>query len=247
MLDPAHPLPLDLTNFDTYIESCRRLAQERLTGLASPERASEVEDDLNLYPRLGALADPRDILVLDEKTIAAGEVQRAAQTLLEGGVLLEHACAGEATRLGLGTKYLINPRLDLGPGVLADLLGRDNHLEHPPEGLRPLSLGRRHMLQMAWDIWQLALEMGQDPRQALARQHLLVIVNEASAQRILDDFQEAAYYGFERRQVLFMVQRSFHGFSCRQGNWFYDESSPIRLHNHGHMLMQSLHAQRPQA
>ena len=154
-------------------------------------------------------------------------------------MLLEHACAGEATRLGLGSKYLLTPRIDLTPEVLERLLGPEPDLEHPPDSLRPLSLGRRHMLQMAWDLWQLALELGQDPREVLSRQHLLIIVNQASAPKILADFQEASFYGFTRAQVLFMVQQTFHGLSFGQGDWFCDPDSPRRLHNHGQMLMQS--------
>ncbi|MBI4800386.1 MAG: hypothetical protein HY794_16975 [Desulfarculus sp.] len=239
MLDPAQPVPLDLASFDTYLGTCLRLARERLAGLTSLERVALAQDDLNQYPRLAGLSEPRDILVLDEHSIQARDIERAAETLLSGGVLLEHACAGEATRLGLGTKYLIVPRRDLTPAVLAELLGPRPLLDNPPDSLRPLSLGRRHMLQMAWDLWQLALEMGQDPRRALGRQHLLVIVNDASAQRILEDFQEAGFYGFDRRKVLFMVQRAFHGLNYRQGAWFHDTASPLRLHNHGQMLMQT--------
>jgi hypothetical protein len=221
------------------LQTCRRMAEERLAPYAGPEQVALALDGLNQYPRLPLLEEPRDILVVDEQSISARDIERAAEALLAGAVLLEHTCAGEATRLGLGTKYLINPRRQINQAVLAELLGTDITLEHPPESLRPLSLGRRHMLQMAWDLWQLALEMGQDPRRALGRQHLLIIVNDASAQRILDDFQEASFYGFDRRRVLFMVQRAFHGLNRRQGVWFYDTASPLRLHNHGQMLMQT--------
>ncbi|CAO0824871.1 conserved hypothetical protein [Desulfarculales bacterium] len=239
MLDPSQPLPIGLADFDDYIQTCLRLAQQRLAGHHSPEQVALVQDELNQYPRLPLLEEPRDILVVDEHSINARDIERAAEALLAGGVFLEHACAGEATRLGLGTKYLINPRRHLTPAVLDELIGPDRSLEHPPETMRPLSLGRRHMLQMAWDLWQLALEMGQDPRRVLSRQHLLVIVNDASVQSILHDFQEASFYGLDRRKVLFMVQRAFHGLNCCQGQWFYDLASPLRLHNHGQMLMQT--------
>ncbi len=239
MLDPSQPLPIGLADFNAYMGTCLDLAQERLAGYSGPEQVALAQDDLNQYPRLPLLEEPRDILVVDEVSISARDIERAAEALLAGGVLLEHACAGEATRLGLGTKYLVNPRRHLTPAVLEELLGAECALEHPPDTLRPLSLGRRHMLQMAWDLWQLALDMGQDPRRVLSRQHLLVIVNDASAQPILEDFQEASFYGFDRRKVLFMVQRAFHGLNRLQGRWFYDTASPLRLHNHGQMLMQT--------
>lgn len=239
MIDPYQPQPVGLADFDAYERTCLRLAQERLAAYPGPEQVAAAQDDLNQYPRLPLLEEPRDIWVVDERSIKGRDLKRAAQALLAGSVLLEHACAGEATRLGLGTKYLINPRRDLTPEVLAQLVDPDEELQHTPDSLRHLSLGRRHMLQMAWDLWHLALEMGQDPRQVLARQHLLVIVNEASDQAVLDDFQEAAFYGLERDKVLFMVQKAFHGLGRGQGDWFFDQSSPLRLHNHGQMLMQT--------
>jgi len=239
MLDPAQPTALDLTSFDTYLEGCRTLAAERLAGLASLDQVAAAEADLNQYPRLEDLAEPRGIQALDESFLSPGDLQRAAEALLDGAVLLEHACAGEATRLGLGTKYLINPRHDLGPAALKRLLEDDRDLEHPPQTLRPVSLGRRHMLQMAWDLWRLAEEHGRDPQAALQRQRLLVIVNEQSAQAVLDDFREADFYGFDRRKTLFMVQRAFHGLGLGPRGWFYDPLSPLRLHNHGQMLMQT--------
>lgn len=239
MIDPARPEPLDLKNFDAYLETCRQMLQRRLAGMASIEEVAKAESELNRYPRLDDLAEPRDIVVINDEFISPRDLERGVDALLAGAVLLEHACAGEATRLGLGTKYLINARRHLTPEILTDHLGPEPELPHPPEALRPLSLGRRHMLQLAWDLWRLAEENGLDPRQVLKRQHLLIIVNEQSAQGVIDDFREAQFYGFERRRVLFMVQRAFHGFNLGPQGWFYDQDSPLRLHNHGQMLMQT--------
>ena len=239
MLDPAQSPELDLTDLNTYIASCLRLAEERLADYAGPDEVARHEDELNQYPRLEALSDPRDIFVIDDKSVSTRDRQQAIDTIIQGGVLLEHTCAGEATRLGLGTKYLINPRLDLSPVVLQRLLGEDYQLEVSPDSLRPMTLGRRHMLQLAWDISQLAKEAGKDPQKTLAKQTLLIIVNEATYQLILQDFIEANYYGFKRQNVLFMVQKAFHGITKKDGKWVYDTQSPRRLHNHGQMLMQT--------
>ena len=239
MLDPAHPRPLDLTDFDSYIRSCLDLAQERLGQCPDVATVARQEDQLNRYPRMENLEDPRDIWVLDQKSVSSHDLSRAGESLLQGRVLLEHTCAGEATRLGLGTKYLINPPLDLTPEVLANLLGPDYSLAASPDSLRPMSLGRRHMLQLAWDLTRLAEETGQDPDQVLAAQHLLIIVNQASADRVLEDFQEARFYGFDQAKVLFMIQKAFHGITGQPGSWIYDPATPSRLHNHGQMLMQT--------
>ncbi|MFH2126492.1 MAG: hypothetical protein ABIK12_08240, partial [Pseudomonadota bacterium] len=118
MLDPSKPKPLDLTDFTGYINSCLELAESRLKGCASLEQVAQAEDELNAYARLGHLEEPKDIFITDEESITSRDIERAALALLDGKVLLEHTCAGEATRLGLGTKYLLNPRLDLDGEVM---------------------------------------------------------------------------------------------------------------------------------
>jgi hypothetical protein len=238
MLDPAEPRPIDLTDFSSYIHTCLEIANQRLADYPGPAQVEAEEDRLNQYPRLDSLEKPRDILVMED-LVDEADHKRARGALLDGAVLLEHTCAGEATRLGLGTKYLINPRLDLNPQVMTNLLGEGFDLAVEPGDLRSLSLGRRHMLQQAWDLTRLAEDQGRDPARVLARQRLLVIVNEASWQSVLHDFQEARFYGFSRPNVLFMVQQSFHGLDKNGQGWFYDTGSPRRLHNHGQMLMQT--------
>ncbi len=239
MLDPSQPQPIDLTDFTSYIRTCLDIAEERLAKYADLESVAAAEDELNKYPRLDSLEEPKDITVLDDEFVGGAEMDRARQALLDGVVLLEHTCAGEATRLGLGTKYLINPRLDLSPQVLTNLLGEDYEVPVAPDSLRSMSLGRRHMLQLAWDLSQLAEQAGLDPAKVLQKQTLLIIVNEASWETILHDFREANFYGFSRPRVLFMVQQAFHGINRGNKGWMYDTSAPRRLHNHGQMLMQT--------
>ncbi|MEW5913382.1 MAG: hypothetical protein AB1814_12550 [Thermodesulfobacteriota bacterium] len=195
-------------------------------------------EELNAYPRLDELQEPTGIHVLDNKMISKRDLSRATQALLSGKVLLEHACAGEATRLSLGTKYLINPRLDLTADMMLGLTGRRSWPVNP-RALRSMSLGRRHMLQLAWDLSHLARKQKKDPARVLNNQHLLVIINEASVNAVELDFLEAGFYGFDPAKVLFMVQKSFHGLNLRKGKWFYDLSSEPRLHNHGQMFMQT--------
>jgi hypothetical protein len=96
------------------------------------------------------------------------------------------------------------------------------------------------MLQLAWNIWHLALSRGRNPQLALARQYLLITVNQHSGWEIVEDFIRARFYGFSPAQVLFMMQHSFPGLKPdREGVWQVDESSPRLLHNHGQMVMQT--------
>jgi hypothetical protein len=238
MLDPSNPKPLDLTDFTTYINSCLGLAKQRLKKYSDIGQVAAAEEEINLYPRLKGLEKPRDIMVIDDQSISARDIENAVRALLAGEVLLEHTCAGEATRLGLGTKYLINPRLDLSGEVMQRLTGQETW-PVDPMSLRSMSLGRRHMLQLAWDLTNLAKDNGRDPERVLKNQHLLIIVNEASVTSVELDFHEARFYGFDPAKVLFMVQKSFHGLNLGPDGWFYDTSSPPRLHNHGQMLLQT--------
>ena len=238
MLDPAQSSPLDLNDFTSYIQSCLDLAHARLADFASPAEVEKAEDELNKYPRLDQLEEPKDIEVVEELA-SEGQIASVKKIILQGGVYWEHTCAGEATRLGLGTKYLLNPALDLSPEVMGRILGEGYELSVEPETLRSMTLGRRHMLQLGWDISRLAEEAGMDPAQVLARQSMLVIINEASYQAVLEDFLEAGFYGFDRRNIFFMVQKSFYGLNRNGAAWFYDTDSQNRLHNHGQMLLQT--------
>jgi hypothetical protein len=112
-----------------------------------------------------------------------------------------------------------------------------------PEELMHISLGTRHMLQMAFDMIKLAKKHGKSPEKVLSKQRMLVILNETTADQIIDEFMRYSYFGFERTNVMFMVQRSFHGIDLNKGEPFYDMSHDRhkRLHNHGQMVMQKTH------
>jgi hypothetical protein len=205
------------------------------------EEIAAHEDEINCYPHLSGLGDPRD--VFDLACLADSKAQAwQVQNVLQGGVLWEHTCAGEATRLNLGAKYLITPPLHLTPHNL----GRDADSSQPlavkPEQLSALSLGQRHMLQHAWNIWTLAKSSGYDPLWALANQYLLVTVNIASHSQILDDFIKTGFFGFKRQQVFFMVQQNFPGLQLdpQRGGFAVNPHAPRRLHNHGQMVMQTV-------
>ena len=111
-------------------------------------------------------------------------------------------------------------------------------LECPPQELLPLSLGTRHMLQLAFDLENLARRLGEDPREVLRRQHLLLVISEEMLAHLEKEFYQWNFFGFRPSQVYFMVQKSYHGLGLKEGRFFYDRQSPRRLHNHGQMVMQ---------
>ncbi|MDY6850783.1 MAG: hypothetical protein SV487_01730 [Thermodesulfobacteriota bacterium] len=240
---------LDLTDLETYRRSCLEIAQEHLGGFRSLDEIAGAEDGLNAYPNLDRLSEPQEVRILDEETLDPAGLDRARDAVLKGGVFWEHTAAGEATRLKLGTKFLINPVKDLSVETMAARLGEELDKEVAPAGIRdlldagpdsllPLSLGARHMLQHAFDLGRLAGDAGLDPAEVLARQKMLLILNEKTADTILAQTRTAAFFGFARSNFLFMVQPSFSGINLRDGRFFFDPESPLRLHNHGQLVMQ---------
>ncbi len=239
----------DLRSREHYIATCLSLAQERLSHFASLAEIAAQERQINRYPRLERLEAPRQIQVLEEDGLSAARLARAKEAVARGEILFEHATAGEGTRLMLGPKYFLNPgngfnveslahlmSLDTGKIVLPEALAGE--LVCPPQDLFPLSLGNRHMLQLAFDLHNLARELGDSPGEVLGRQHLLIIISEEMTARIEREFYQWHFYGFNPQQVYFMVQQSFHGLNLMESRFFYDLKSPRRLHNHGQMVMQ---------
>lgn len=240
---------LALKNFETYARSLIDLAEENLSAYGSMEEIQKDEDRINAYPRLDILTEPEGIVILDEDNLSESRIKAAKDTVLEGRFFAEHAAAGEATRLKLGTKFLVNPGVSLGPEkitkMLADELSRDvdikevrDRLFKDPSELLSLSLGERHMLQMSYEVFKLAENNGFNPEKILARQKMLVIINEKTCGKILDVFLGSGFFGFSRKNVFFMVQPAFFGLAKKDNEFFFDEESPKRLHNHGQMVMQ---------
>jgi len=77
----------------------------------------------------------------------------------------------------------------------------------------------------------------------LAKQTTLMVLNEQTAEEIIEEFKRFDFFGLNPKKVYFMVQRSFHGIYIKEGCLFYDQTTEKnkRLHNHGQMVMQKIH------
>lgn len=216
-----------------------------------------IQDKLNCYPNLNRLKplDISNVEILDENNI---DTSKAEQCILEGRFFWEHACAGEATRLGLGTKFIIdcqklnkecildliqNEIQELGKPELKEKFISIRNTLTDPKSLLPLSLGIRHMLQMRYDIEKLANKHQKNPKEILDKQRMLIILNKRTATEIIELFKKHQYFGFKEANVYFMIQEDFHGIEFKEGKFQYDtsEQSNRRLHNHGQMMMQKMH------
>jgi hypothetical protein len=245
----ANKAALERGTLEPYINSCVGLAQEKLHHFSSLAEIAAREKDLNRYPHLESLSEPRQVLVLDEHDGKSDRLSRAKQAVVQGEILFEHAAAGEGTRLMLGSKYFLDLAQDLTVESIANLMSQESGRVITPaqvaapldcslQDLLPLSLGARHMLQLAFDLTNLARDLGESPQEVLKRQHLLIIIAEEMLAHVEKDFYLWHFFGFNPAQIYFMVQESFHGLNLKGGRFFYDAHAPRRLHNHGQMVMQ---------
>ncbi|MGM5482576.1 MAG: hypothetical protein ACQESF_03885 [Nanobdellota archaeon] len=235
---------------DTYINYCLNIARDSLSGMgASIKELKQREAEINAYQNINSIEEPKDISFLDNKLISENDHERAVEMIMSGRFFSEHTCAGEATRLGLGTKYLINISKDLSVDKISRLMGEEKEryvsnatvIEQAgckPTTLFSLTLGTRHMLQFSFDIYNLAKKYNYNPERVLQRQKMLIVLNEDTAEKIINEFLDNNCFGFKRENIMFMIQRSYHGINIENGSFFYDKTTPKRLHNHGQMVMQ---------
>jgi hypothetical protein len=238
---------MDLTNNDTYISSCLKFVKNSLSNYKDIGKIKESQEEINAYDNLKFIEPPSNVFIMDK--IKENEILRAKKCIIEGKFFSEHTAAGEATRLGLGTKYLINISKDLSDTKIAKLISEEKKIHVSDEEiinesgcksneLLNLSLGSRHMIQFSFDIYQVAKEMNVNPYDTLQKQKMLIILNETTCEKIIAEFVKYNYFGFSRENVYFMVQNSYHGFNHTNDGFEYDKESPKRLHNHGQMVMQ---------
>jgi hypothetical protein len=251
---------LNLDSVDTYKASVLSVLQEKLQGyfiVGSEITINNIKENIhqiNRYPNLAALKplDHSKIVELDESKI---DISPAKKAILDGKFFWEHAAAGEATRLGLGTKYLIDISTFTKENIFG-LMQKEAILENNnsaiekiknldiinPKSLLPISLGTRHMLQMTLDIQKLAKEYNKDPQEVLHKQKTLIILNKKTCHQIIDEFKRYDYFKLAEENVYFMVQEDFHGINIENGILQFNENiENRRLHNHGQMAMQKTH------
>ena len=216
--------------YENYIDYCLQVAKDKLSGVVS--NIEDYETNINKYENMDFLQEPRNICLLDEECLTKSDIAKAWKCVLDGKLFSEHAAAGEATRLGMGPKYLINIAEDLSLEKIAEIMSRERSfvvkpeevLEKAgcrPEELFPLSLGSRHMLQFSYDIYKLAKKHNYDPQNVLSGQHMLVVLNEATANKIIREFINNRFFGFSNENVLFMVQKAYHGINLVNGKYVF--------------------------
>ncbi|HAT73769.1 MAG: hypothetical protein US30_C0004G0133 [Candidatus Moranbacteria bacterium GW2011_GWF2_36_839] len=270
---------IHLDSFEEYSISILRYIEWMLDSYFKNTKNISIDDikkhelEINAYENFDNLVPLKEdkIIILDDDKISTTQAEKA---ILDGKFLWEHAAAGEATRLGLGTKYLLSPsqfsieeivnhmrqeaikeiikkgvsgvslikeKKKINKEINSETVLRISHVN--PGSLANISLGNRHMLQMVFDVIKLAKKNKQNPRKVLAKQTILMILNEQTAEDIIEEFKRFDFFGLNPKKVYFMIQRSFHGIYIKDGCLYYDRTTEKnkRLHNHGQMVMQKIH------
>ena len=192
-------IQMDLTTLQTYQSSViahiaeavsratgKPLAEVTMADLKSPDIQAQILKD----PRVDTVKldfAREHLYVFDPKTIPTESAKRA---ILNGAILMEHTAAGEATRLAMGTKYVITPQevieaidSDRLKHAADDAEAKKNktltaaqraETHSVASGLLPISLGVRHLMQTVLDIRKLAVEHGENPDEVVARQIQLI-------------------------------------------------------------------------
>ena len=242
---------LDLSNNRKFRSSALRLAQHELQkhfkdlSKINMQDIRREEANLRKYPNLDSLRlEPKkgEIIEVTKQSVGQDEIEQAIQVKLAGMDLVENAAAGEATRLGIGTKYLLTPESLAKTVAMHNLKISDPKdfipLPVKPQDLLPISVGNRHMLQLAFDLTELAAKNDLNPGEVLKSQYMLTPLNESTQLQIIRDFVKPDFFGFTPERMLFTVQPSLPGMGIKNGKLFYDPKSAHRLWNHGHMVMQ---------
>ncbi len=240
---------IKLDNVETYKESTIEYLQNNFSKFDSIENIEKEINDINEYVNLTNIEEPKNIYTFDGNVISDNKIKNAELKILNGDIFFEHTAAGEATRLKLGTKYIINVKekltfekikglmmIESGDEISIDDIKKRAGCEI--EDLLNLSLGSRHMIQLLFDIKKIAEKYHRDINTVMKLQKMLIILNEKTYETILKEFVKFDFFKMKPENVFFMVQKSFYGINYKNGSFFYDETSGKRLHNHGQMVMQ---------
>ncbi len=245
---------MELQSFETYKESILAALSDMLAGYDDIKEIKNNIKEINAYKNISSLQPVDSVIYLDERI----DTTSAENAILNGDIFWEHHVAGEATRLGLGTKYLLNLK-DFTPKMILVCMEHEAYKDGKefdmteddlieqmgcrPDELSDMALGTRHMKQLSYEIQNLAKKNHLDPEKVLKKQSMLIAVNEKSKQEIINDFKENDFFGFAPENIYFMVQAAFHGIHLENGELAFDTStdSNKRLHNHGQLMMQKAH------
>lgn len=199
---------------------------------------------IRAYPNLAHLdfsAAAGHIQTIGPTTINESMRSEARQVKVAGEELVEHSAGGDATRLGMGSKFLLTPQALARAIEIHNLTNPTAQFQLDRSALArtsPLSLGARHMFQTTFDLIAAAARVGRPIEDALKSQRALITLNPKTAIEIIREFVKYDFFGLPSENVFFMIDNVFPGMSLDQGKVGYEQRATMNLYNHGQMVMQ---------
>ena len=207
-------------------------------------RVARDQVGIRAYPNLAHLdlnAAASHIQTIGPTTITESMRSEARQVKLSGAELVEHSAGGDATRLGMGSKFLLTPQALARAIEINNLTNAQAQLQLDRSALSrtsPLSLGSRHMFQATFDLIGAAVRAGLNPQEVLKSQCSLITLNPKTAIEIVREFVKCNFFGLLPENVFFMIDNVFPGMSLERGELAYAQQATMNLYNHGQMVMQ---------
>ncbi len=172
---------------------------------------------------------------------------------LDGGFVHHLLWGGAAPQkldeLGGEARALFNPARTILKSALADLDAIEENGEHPLRGILddqdaavkiPLPLGVRQLLQYRLELRHLAEALGRENFDAVLRaQKFIIGLNEQTAGDVIGEFRRANFFGFDPKNILFVISPNYPAFEYKDGQWQEVFDSSV-LTGHGYPLMQTV-------
>jgi len=244
-------------SFEAFLpEAFGRLLGPRLPEAERAWRSGDEAALKRIESEANALgAEPGDLEQADALLLEPGRSRgpaaalQARELLLSGGYAPQFLFSGAATRLGLGSMYVVDLR------TLAEEIRSRRHglvlesFEGLPQPFRSaitgapvprfsLGLGPRQLLEYRSRLETLAAAAGVSPERAVRAAAFVLHLGQRSEEAVLDDLVENDFYGFDPDKALFLTQPMGHGLLFKEGGLVQDPESVRLPAGHGYPMAQ---------
>ena len=225
---------------ETVQELTSRFFDAKAAGPSRSDELKGIEKDLNTVidrENTYRASDPKDLIMSDDirtlnnfKSSVNFQPFRAQATkvLLDGNYVPQFIFAGAATRLGRGEMY----PLDIWD------IAKEKQKIGESDGVYKIGMGPRQIIAYRMALEREAGKAGLDRKEVLLRQKMIFNINENVAETVLRDMQENNFYGFNRENILFIIQPIFLGMKLEGGQMTVAPESNAIPSGHGYATMQ---------
>lgn len=144
--------------------------------------------------------------------------------LVQGGYVPQFIFAGKATRLNKGAMFPLN---------LWEIAQEQGKVESGQESPYGFGMGPRQIIAYRMFLERIAAETGESVSDMLARQQLVININDEVESEAIDDLVTNNFYGFNPENIFFINQPEFKGYRLANGQLVLDPNSAPLVYGHG--------------